>query len=99
MRRETRDSSRIGGRVRSARERLGWTRETLAFHSGLSWSAIAQVESGRRTNLRPRTLAALSRPLGLSIDYLVRGTPSPSAMLTHSAFPYRTDDQFVKTIG
>ena len=54
-------------------ERLGWTREALAFHSGLSWSAIAQVESGRRTNLRPSTLAALSRPLGVSIDYLVDG--------------------------
>jgi hypothetical protein len=49
--------------------------------------------------VRPRTLAALSRPLGISIDYLVRGTPSPSTMLVHSAFPYRTDDQFVKTIG
>src|ERR1700730_13676785 len=91
-------SDGIGHRVRAARERLGWTRETLAFHAGISWSAIAQVESGRRTNLRPRTLAALSRPLGVSIDYLVGGTPRPT-MLEHSVFPYRTDDQFRTTMG
>jgi transcriptional regulator with XRE-family HTH domain len=89
----------IGARVRAARGRLGWTREALAFHAGVSWSAIAQVESGRRTNLRPSTLAALARPLGLSIDYLVDGGPSRPTMLEHSVFPYRTDDQFQATIG
>jgi transcriptional regulator with XRE-family HTH domain len=89
----------IGSRVRAARERLGWTREALAFHSGVSWSAIAQVESGRRTNLRPSTLVALSRPLGVSIDYLVDGRLSGPTMLDHSAFPYSTDDQFRTTVG
>jgi transcriptional regulator with XRE-family HTH domain len=93
------DSGGIGLRVRAARDRLGWTREGLAFHSGLSWSAIAQVESSRRTNVRPSTLAALSRPLGVSIDYLVSGSPSRSTMLEHSAFGYRTDHQFCTTIG
>jgi transcriptional regulator with XRE-family HTH domain len=85
--------------VRAARERRGWTREALAFHSGISWSAIAQVESGRRTNLRPSTLAALSRPLGVSIDYLVDGGQSPPTMLDHSAFPYCSEDQFQRTMG
>ena len=93
------DSGGIGARVRAARKRLGWTREALAFHSGLSWSAIAQVESGRRSNVRPGTLAALSRPLGVSIDYLVDGRRSRSKMLEHSAFPYRSDDQFRSTMG
>jgi transcriptional regulator with XRE-family HTH domain len=93
------DTGAIGPRVRAARERLGWSREALAFHAGLSWSAIAQVESGRRTNLRPSTLAALSRPLGVSIDYLVGGSRTPTTMLEHSAFAYRTDDQFQTTMG
>jgi transcriptional regulator with XRE-family HTH domain len=93
------DRGGIGPRVRAARERLGWSREALAFHAGVSWSAIAQVESGRRTNLRPSTLAALSRPLGVSIDYLVEGTLSRPTLLEHSVFPYRTDDQLRTTMG
>jgi transcriptional regulator with XRE-family HTH domain len=93
------DSGGIGSRVRAARERVGWTREALAFHAGVSWSAIAQVESGRRTNVRPSTLAALSRPLGVSIDYLVDGRQSPPTMLDHSVFPYRAEDQFRTTMG
>jgi transcriptional regulator with XRE-family HTH domain len=89
----------IGSRVRAGRERLGWSREALAFHSGLSWSAIAQVESGRRTNLRPSTLMALSRPLGVTIDYLIDGGQSPQTMLNHSAFCYGAEDQFKTTMG
>ncbi len=69
------------------------------MHAGISWSAVAQVESGRRTNLRPSTLAALSRPLGVSIDYLVDGPRSHPAMLEHSLFPYSSDDQFRVTMG
>jgi len=88
----------IARRVRVARERLGWTREALAFHAGLSWSAIAQVESGRRTNLRASTLAALSRPLKVSTDYLVEGTRTRS-LLEHSDFPYSTDSQFETSMG
>jgi hypothetical protein len=42
---------------------------------------------------------ALSGPLGVSIDYLVDGSLSRPAMLEHSAFLYRTDDQFRTTIG
>jgi hypothetical protein len=56
------------------------------------------VESGRRRNLRPSTLAALSRALGVSVDYLVGGGPSHRTMLDHSAFPYRTHDQFRATV-
>jgi transcriptional regulator with XRE-family HTH domain len=99
IRPDTIDGGGIGHRVRAARERLGWTREALAVRSGLSWSAIAQVETGRRTNLRPSTLAAFSRALGVSIDYLVDSSRSRARMLEHSVFPYRTDDQFKVTIG
>ena len=95
---QIRGEDALGARVRAARERLGWTREALAFHSGMSWSAIAQVESGRRRNVRPTTLAALARPLGVTIDYLAVGTLS-RPMLGHSTLPYRTDDQFRTTIG
>jgi transcriptional regulator with XRE-family HTH domain len=89
----------LGARLRASRERLAWTREALAFHSGLSWSAIAQIESGRRTNVRPGTLAALARPLGVSIDYLVGGSWSRPPMLEHALFSYGSEDQFQATIG
>lgn len=93
------DTSGIGARLRAARDRLGWTREELAVHSGISWSAIAQVESGRRTNLRPKTLSALSGALGVTIDYLVTGTLAPAPMLEHSAYFYSDDGRYKATIG
>jgi transcriptional regulator with XRE-family HTH domain len=60
---------------------------------------VAQVETGRRTNLRPSTLLALSRALGVSVDYLIDGGGSRPMMLQHSAFRYRTDDQFRSIAG
>jgi transcriptional regulator with XRE-family HTH domain len=96
---EMSDSGGIGTRVRAARERLGWSREALAVQAGISWSAIAQVESGRRTHIRPGTLAALSRPLGVSIDYLVDGRQPPPTMLDHFVFPYRGEHHFQTTMG
>lgn len=73
--------------------RLGWTREALAYHSGVSWSAISQIESGRRRNARLATLTALSRALGVTVDYLV-GETSPPTMLSHRLFAYGSDDEF-----
>ena len=96
---KTSDSSGIGARLRASRERLSWTREALAFHSGISWSAIAQVETGRRTNVRPRTLSALSGALGVTIDYLVNGTLAPTPMFEHSAYFYGDDGKYRATIG
>jgi transcriptional regulator with XRE-family HTH domain len=88
----------IGPRLRAARERRGLSREALAVHSGLSWSAIAQVESGRRKNVRPQTLSALADALGVTIDYLVHGSPSSSVMLEHQVLLYATDQEFVETV-
>lgn len=89
----------IGGRVTAARERRGWSREALAFHSGISWSGIAQVETGRRRNLRPDTLSALAEALEVTIDYLVRGGPASRAMLDHKALLYSATNEFVDTAG
>jgi len=84
----------IGLRLRAARARLGWTREALAFHSGVSWSGIAQVESGRRRDVRSGTLAALAGALGVTTDYLVLGRPS-AMMCDHRLLTYRTDEDLV----
>jgi transcriptional regulator with XRE-family HTH domain len=87
----------IGTRVRAARQRLGWKREALAFHSGISWSAIAQVETGRRQNLRPSTLHSLACALGVTIDYLVAGGGPTVPMLAHRALLYASEAEFLET--
>jgi transcriptional regulator with XRE-family HTH domain len=88
--------SRVGESLRSARERMGWSREALAYHSGLSWSAITQIESGRRHEVRLSSLVALAGALGVSVDYLVGGaaTVSPQ-LLKHRVLIYGSDDEYV----
>jgi transcriptional regulator with XRE-family HTH domain len=89
-------ASRLGTSLQSARERRGWSREALAHVSGLSWSAITQIESGRRQEVRASTLVALASALGVSVDYLLGGaaTTSPS-LLDHDLFTYGSDDAYL----
>ena len=86
----------IGSRVRAARERRGWTREALAYHAGVSWAAIAQIETGRRKDVRLKTLEALSSALGVSMDSLTEVTAEP-ARADHAALVYRTREEFLAT--
>jgi transcriptional regulator with XRE-family HTH domain len=89
-------ASRLALSLQSARERLGWSRETLAHRSGLSWAAIAQIESGRRREVRASTLLALSSALGVSVDYLLGGAMTASAgLLHHRILAYGSDDEYV----
>jgi transcriptional regulator with XRE-family HTH domain len=89
-------SSRIAQNLKSARERMGWSREALAYHSGLSWSAIAQIESGRRQEIRVSSLVALASALGVSVDYLVGGAATVSPhLLGHKVLIFTSDDEFL----
>jgi transcriptional regulator with XRE-family HTH domain len=63
----------IGPSLRSARERRGWSRETLAHVSGVSVAAIAQIESGRRKDIRLSSLSALATALEMTLDQLATG--------------------------
>jgi transcriptional regulator with XRE-family HTH domain len=85
----------IGDSLKTARARLGWSREALAFHSGVSWSAIAQIESGRRKDIRVSSLMALATALGVSIDYLVGTAGRQPPLLEHRVLPYSSDEEFV----
>lgn len=89
----------IGNRIRSARERLGWSREDLGSRSGVSWGAIAQMESGRRTNTRSDTLLALAQALGVTIEYLVGVGADLPRMFGHQAFSYETDEELLATVS
>ena len=89
-------SSRIGNTLRSARERAGWNREALAYHSGLSSAAIAQIESGRRQHVRLDSLVALANALAVSVDYLVGGTATVSPrLLEHRVLIYGSDEEYL----
>jgi transcriptional regulator with XRE-family HTH domain len=88
-------TSRVGAALRLARLRVGWSREALAFHAGVSGAAVAQIESGRRQDLRLSTLAALAAALGVSVDYLA-GTPTAAPPLfQHRVVTYGSDDAFL----
>jgi transcriptional regulator with XRE-family HTH domain len=89
-------SSRIGEAVRSARARAGWSREALAYHSGVSWSAIAQIESGRRQDLRLSSLTALAEALEVSVDYLTGTTATLTPhLLKHRLLMCDSDETYL----
>jgi transcriptional regulator with XRE-family HTH domain len=89
------ESSRIGASLKAARARLGWSRETLAHHSGVSWSAIAQIESGRRKDVRLSSLSALAEALGVSVDHLVGTRAAAPQLLEHRVLTYGSDEEFL----
>ena len=91
------DPSRIGVTLRAARARLGWSRETLAHHSGVSWSAIAQIESGRRKDVRLSSLSALANALRVSVDYLIGTAATPPQLLGHRLLTYGSDEEYLAT--
>jgi transcriptional regulator with XRE-family HTH domain len=90
-------SSRIGESLRAARTRAGWSREALAYHSGVSWSAIAQIESGRRQDVRLSSLTALADALGVSVDYLI-GTAAALTphLFEHRLVTYGSDEEYIQ---
>lgn len=89
------DAHRVAAAVRAARQRRGWSRETLAHESGLSFAAITQIETGRRTELRVSSLLALAGALDVSVDYLVRAEVSAS-LLDHRALVYNSPEELVQ---
>lgn len=87
-------SQGIAARLRAARRQRGWSRETLAHHSGISWAAIAQIESGRRPDPRISSVARLAAALDITIDELVTGRANERHELSHSALLYAGADDY-----
>ena len=90
--------SRVGASLRSARARAGWSREVLAARAGVSGAAVAQIEAGRRQEVRLSTLLALADALGITADYLVgsEATAAPR-LLAHRILVYVSDDDFLES--
>jgi transcriptional regulator with XRE-family HTH domain len=62
----------------------------------VSWSAIAQIESGRRRDVRMSSLSALADALEVSVDYLI-GTTAATAprLFEHRVLAYGSDDDYL----
>lgn len=90
----------LGKKVLLSRKDLDLTQVELAKLVGVSRSHIANVETGRVTNVGLDILTALAQALGVSPAYLMGLTEDPLAdmdeedeppMLTDSKAVYRTD--------
>jgi transcriptional regulator with XRE-family HTH domain len=69
------DLSRVGGRLRAARQQRGWTLADLAGKAGMSVSTLSRLEAGRR-QASLELLLPLVTVLDLRLDDLVRGDPA-----------------------
>ena len=65
------NTQNIGSRIKARRTELGLSQNDLAKRVGLSQSAIAMLESGRRQ--KTRELVEIARVLGVSPAYLASG--------------------------
>jgi transcriptional regulator with XRE-family HTH domain len=90
-------SPELGNALKAARKRRAWSRETLAHHAGMSWAAIAQIEAGRRKDVRISSLRALAKALGITIDELAEGRERSG--LQHSAVIFASDQEFIDRLA
>jgi transcriptional regulator with XRE-family HTH domain len=66
----------------------------------VSWSAIAQIESGRRKDVRLSSLSALADALGVSVDHLIGSAAAGSTphLFEHRVLTYGSDEDFVTAV-
>lgn len=73
------DTAAIGERIRTQRQKLGYSREKLAEIADISNSFLSDIEHGTK-NFTVPNLASLCRALGVSADYLVFGTTEENSI-------------------
>ena len=66
----------LGARIAALRKQTGWNQAELAQRLQISPSAVGMYEQGRREPSAD-TLVDMARVLGVSVDYLLTGTPQP----------------------
>jgi len=64
------DAWTIGQRIRAAREKRGWTQQTLADESGIARANIARLEAGRHEP-KLETLSRVAQALSVEVAGLV----------------------------
>ena len=71
----------LGPRIATLRRSAGMSQGELARQLQVSASAVGMYEQGRREP-SAETLVALARLFGVTVDYLLTGTPSPGEQKT-----------------
>lgn len=61
-----------GDRIKSIRDKRGWTLDKLAEESGISKGFLSDVENNKR-DISSQNLLRIANALGASVDYLLRG--------------------------
>jgi transcriptional regulator with XRE-family HTH domain len=63
----------LGERIKSRRLELEWTQDVLSQKAGISKGFLSDLENGKR-GVNAETLLDIARVLGVSLDYLMKGT-------------------------
>src|ERR1019366_5672031 len=58
-------------KFKKLREKAGISQQEVATEAGLSWSLIAQIEQGKKNDVRVSTLLGLARALGVDAGVLL----------------------------
>src|ERR1017187_2648337 len=58
-------------KFKKLREKAGISRQEVATKAGLSWSLIAQIEQGKKSDVRVSTLLGMARALGVDAGVLL----------------------------
>jgi transcriptional regulator with XRE-family HTH domain len=65
-------SKKLGQRVKSLREKKGWTQADMAEHLGMERGQISEIEHGRRAITLP-TLETVATGLNTTMSMLLKG--------------------------
>ena len=89
----------MGRRIVTKRSELGLSQETLAELAGISPKTISSAELGQKA-LRPENIIAVSRALGLDVEYLLTGQYSRRSFFEDSIFEHLVAEKLnaLKTI-
>lgn len=81
----------LGRRIREERQKLNLTQEKLSESINVSTTYIGQIERGERCPTLD-TLIRISNSLGVSIDYLLRESVTPSSTVLMNLWVQLTRD-------
>jgi transcriptional regulator with XRE-family HTH domain len=61
----------LGERLRTTREKKGWSQRALARQANIRYATISELENGIRSAMNTDTAKKIARSLGVSVDYLI----------------------------